>query len=158
MEAELVRDNVLACAGSLDATMGGPEIDHRQGLASRRRSLYLRIAPEKEVEFLRIFDGPNPNECYVRRASVMPHQALALANSELVLREAKVLAKNLGDQSGASAEQFIGAAFVRILARPPTPEEESTCRQFLAESKDAGRGRENLVIVLFNHNDFVTIR
>jgi hypothetical protein len=158
MEAELVRDNVLACAGSLDPATGGPEIDHKQGLASRRRSIYLRIAPEKEVEFLRIFDGPNPNECYVRRASVMPHQALALANSELVLREAKVLARKLGDETGTSAEQFIAAAFLRILARPPTAEEESTCRQFLAESKDGGRGRENLVIVLFNHNDFVTIR
>jgi hypothetical protein len=154
MEAELVRDNVLWAAGSLDLAMGGPEIDHKQGLASRRRSIYLRIAPEKEVEFLKIFDGPNPNECYVRRASVMPHQALALANSELVLREAKGLAKKLAGGDDA----FIVAGFERILARPPTPEEASACRAFLADAKDPARGRENLVIVLFNHNDFVTIR
>ena len=50
MEAELVRDNVLHTAGSLDRTMGGPDIDNAQGLTSQRRSLYLRIAAEKAAE------------------------------------------------------------------------------------------------------------
>ena len=43
--------------------MGGAEIDPNQAMTSKRRSLYFRIAPEKEVEFLKIFDGPAPNEC-----------------------------------------------------------------------------------------------
>ena len=46
---------------------------------------YLRIAAEKEVEFLKVFDGPAVTECYTRRPSVVPQQALALANSELAL-------------------------------------------------------------------------
>lgn len=156
MEAELVRDNVLAAAGNLDTSIGGPEVDHHLGLTSRRRSLYLRVAPEKEVEFLKVFDGPNPNECYLRRPSVMPQQALALANSELVVTQAKVLAKALG---GGDAEGFVRRAFLRVLARTATGEEVAACREFLNDPKvTPERARENLIIVLFNHNDFVTIR
>src|SRR5438094_8606222 len=71
MEAEVVRDNLLYVAGDLDETMGGPDIDHKLGLTSKRRSIYLRIAAEKEVEFRTIFDGPAVTECYERHPSVM---------------------------------------------------------------------------------------
>ena len=75
--------------------MGGPDIDQNLGLTSKRRSLYLRIAAEKEVEFLKIFDGPSVTECYQRQPSVVPQQALALANSELALRKQRSLADEL---------------------------------------------------------------
>jgi uncharacterized protein DUF1553/uncharacterized protein DUF1549 len=149
MEAELIRDNVLHVSGSLDSAMGGPDIDHAAGLTSRRRSVYLRIAAEKEVEFLTVFDGPTATECYQRRPTVLPQQALALANSELGFAQSRLLAEHLpGDES------FIPAAFERILARVPTPEELSLCSEFLKDEKS----RQNLVLVLFNHTDFVTIR
>lgn len=179
MEAELVRDNILYVSRSLDPTMGGPDIDHLQGLTSRRRSIYLRSAPEKEVEFLKLFDGPSVNECYQRRPSVMPQQALALANSGLPITQAKILAKQLSDGAGADDDLFVQQAFGRMLARPPTTEEAQDCREFLshrsqpadgvsttvtappAEQPAAARAmkaRENLILVLFNHHDFVTIR
>src|SRR5439155_22882134 len=113
MEAELVRDNLLYIAGDLDATMGGPDIDHNLGLTSKRRSMYLRIAAEKEVEFLKIFDGPSVTECYQRRPTVMPQQALALANSELALGQARSLARKLDGQVGEDDARFVGAAFAR---------------------------------------------
>jgi Protein of unknown function (DUF1553) len=152
MEAEIVRDNLLAAAGSLDATMGGPDIDCAQGLTSPRRSIYLRSAAEKEVEFLRIFDGPSVNECYQRRPSVMPQQALALANSDIAIAQAKQLAKTLGGDDTL----FARTAYQRILARTPTAEELTACVGFL-QGKPA-TAREQLALVLFNHNDFVTIR
>jgi hypothetical protein len=158
MEAEIVRDNLLYVAGDLDGTMGGPEIDHMKGLTSKRRSVYLRIAAEKEVEFLKIFDGPSVTECYMRRPSVVPQQALALANSDLALREAKALS---GAIKNGNPDDFIEAAYRRVLARDPKPEERKLCEDFLAaeEKKTSGvRARQNLVLVLFNHNDFVTIR
>jgi hypothetical protein len=158
MEGELVRDNLLFVAGDLDATMGGPDIDHTQGLTSKRRSIYLRSAAEKEVEFLKIFDGPSVTECYMRRPSVVPQQALALANSELALREAKALAEKIREERAGG---FVAAAYRRVLARDPKPEEEKLCADFLAaEEKKSSRerARQNLVLVLFNHNDFVTIR
>ena len=158
MEGELVRDNLLHVAGDLDETMGGPEIDHTKGLTSKRRSVYLRIAAEKEVEFLKIFDGPSVTECYMRHPSVVPQQALALANSDLALREAKALAGAIKDEK---ADDFIDEAYRRVLARDPKPDEKKLCEDFLAsEEKKSSvvRARQNLVLVLFNHNDFVTIR
>lgn len=156
MEGELVRDNLLYVAGDLDSTMGGPDIDHAQGLKSKRRSVYMRIAAEKEVEFLKIFDGPSVTECYMRRPSVVPQQALALSNSEIALAEAKSLAQKL-----AAEKDFVGAAYRKVLAREPKPEEAKLCAEFLTnEEKKSNpeRARQNLVLVLFNHNDFVTIR
>jgi hypothetical protein len=175
MEAEAVRDNLLYVSGNLDPAMGGPDIDHNLGLTSRRRSLYLRIAAEKEVEFLKIFDGPSVTECYMRKPSVMPQQALALANSELILREARHLAHTLAAESGEDDKAFVIRSFLAVLARQPNDDEVRTCADFLSKQtkrQDAPlstisserstsadqRARENLVLVLFNHNDFVTIR
>ena len=161
MEAELVRDNLLHVSGDLDPAMGGPDIDHQHGLVSRRRSLYLRSAAEKEVEFLKIFDGPSVTECYLRRPTVVPQQALALANSGLTRAQARRLAKTISAETGEHDEQFIASAFQRILARSATVKEMETCRGFLAtrsRPSSSERSRENLVLVLFNHNDFVTIR
>ncbi|HZO86336.1 MAG TPA: DUF1553 domain-containing protein, partial [Verrucomicrobiae bacterium] len=149
MEAELIRDNVLYVSGSLDPAMGGPDIDNAAGLTSRRRSVYLRIAAEKEVEFLTVFDGPNATECYQRRPTVLPQQALALANSELGFKQAKLLTAQL-----PCDESFIPAAFERILARAPNADELRLCGDFVKDDKS----REHLVLVLFNHTDFVTIR
>jgi hypothetical protein len=160
MEAELVRDNVLWAAGELDLSAGGPEIDQGLGLSSKRRSLYFRSAPEKEVEFLKLFDGPNVTECYLRRPSVVPQQALALANSQLVVEAARTLAAKLAEQRGAEA--FVRAAFLRVLARAASDEEVKACVAFLSDPShqrgSAERAREDLITVLFNHNDFVTVR
>jgi hypothetical protein len=165
LEAEAVRDSLLFASGALDLTMGGPEIDQQLGLVSPRRSLYMRLAAEKEVEFLRIFDGPMVTECYERRPSVMPQQALALANSELARREAEKLAGQLAE-TASDDEAFITQTYQHVLARAPQPEEVRLCRDFLAnnhDSKDTAadhrqRRRSHLVLVLFNHNDFVTVR
>jgi len=191
LEAEAVRDNVLYVCGNLDLKMGGPEIPAAQGLTSTRRSIYLRLAAEKEVAFLKIFDGPDPTECYARKTTVMPHQALALANSELVFAEAKLLAAELLKSSGEDKNKFVRDAFLRVLAREPGRKERAECVAFLssqtkwlsdhspppgaekppekkADKSDSEekpeptspskRAREDLVLVLLNHNDFVTIR
>jgi hypothetical protein len=155
LDAELVRDNLLACAGDLDAQMGGPEIDHTQGLTSRRRSVYLQIAAEKEVEFLKIFDGPAVTECYQRHATVMPQQALALANSKIAFAEARSLASRLAECK--DDQTFITRVYEKILAREPKTEELQACAEFLRK-EEGNRGRANLALVLFNHNDFVTVR
>jgi hypothetical protein len=160
MEAELVRDNLIYVSGDLDPAMGGPDIDPQQGLVSKRRSLYLRSAAEKEVEFLKIFDGPSVTECYLRRPTVVPQQALALANSELTRAQARGLAKTISAEAGERDDRFITSAFQRILSRAATAKESEACRNFLATPVPSSteRSRENLVLVLFNHNDFVTIR
>ncbi|HUY92299.1 MAG TPA: PSD1 and planctomycete cytochrome C domain-containing protein [Pirellulales bacterium] len=188
MEGELVRDSVLACAGALDPAMGGAEIDQNAGETSARRSVYFRHAHEKYMTFLKLFDAPSVTECYRRDESIVPQQALALANSSLSFAQSRKLAGALSQQAGAepTAEAnaaFIVAAFEQVLSRQPTDAERAACEKFLAEQArkfaDPGkltafaagpaatvkpstsphqRARENLVHVLFNHNDFVTIR
>ena len=70
-----MRDSVLHVAGSLDATMSGPDLDPAEGLTSARRSLYFRSSKEKKVTFLEIFDSPNVTDCYRRSESVVVPKA-----------------------------------------------------------------------------------
>ncbi len=154
MEAEVVRDSVLAVAGRLNLTIGGPDLDQQQGLTTFRRSLYYRHANEKQMLFLTVFDAANVNECYRRTASVVPQQALALANSSLTAENARAISARLGPT--ADNGTFVADAFRCVLGRPPTPVEADECLRFLAYA-DRSRSRERLVHVLFNHNDFVTV-
>ncbi len=167
MEAEAVRDSVLYVAGDLDPAMGGPEIDETKGFESRRRSIYFRHSPDTQMEFLKMFDAPSPMECYVRNESVVPQQALALANSQLAEDQAQVLARRIEKFSAPSS--FVTAAFETVLGRPPSAQELAAAEKFLQRQpqlvasrepvRDSGaKARADLVHVLFNHNDFVTIR
>ena len=188
MEAEIIRDSTLYAAGQLDSTMAGPELDENAGMTAARRSVYFRNSKEKKMTFLDVFDRPNVVECYRRSESVVPQQALAMANSPLSLAQARLLAKALSaevssENGPAADEKFIAAAFEQVLSRPPSTAEREECGTFLtsqtqrfadpksltqfstgsASSVPAAqdphqRARENLVHVLFNHNDFLTIR
>lgn len=177
LDAEVIRDCVLFVGGSLDLTRGGPDIDFAQGETVFRRSLYFRHAYEKQMRFLTVFDAASPNECYRRSESIVPQQALALANSPLAVEQSRRLAARLeehapapdelGDRRGADAA-FITAAFETILCRPPTDEELTACREYLesqplnnsaaGETAAGLHTRTGLVHVLLNHNDFVTVR
>jgi hypothetical protein len=182
MESEAVRDSLLSAAGQLDPTPGGPILDEKLGQTSRRRSLYFRFNTEYRMRFLDPFDPASPTECFERRESVLPQQALALFNSALALNESRRIARRLAAEC-ATPEAFVTAAFEQVLNRPPSDRERSRSERFLREQADlfglpakltpfptgpdavtppaadpAGRARENLIQVLFNHNDFVTIR
>lgn len=187
MEAETVRDSVLFVAGSLSSSMGGPELDHVLGESTGRRSLYYRTAVEKQMLFLRQFDQASVTECYQRPQTIVPQQALAMANSRLVLAQSRRLAAavegELKQQGGVWSEgRFIQRVYERVLGRRPNADEVEACRDFLRQQalllaapddleRFAGeppltepaadpnaRARENLVHVLLNHNDFVTVR
>lgn len=164
MEGEIVRDNLLYIPGRLDPQMGGADIDNNQAQESRRKSIYLRHAHEKLVEFVQIFDGPSVSECYMRETSVQPHQALALANSQLTLYASKDLTDQIYQQTKGEVDAFIEEAFLYILARSPNAEERKLCHDFLLHSNKGSKNPptqkqfQKLIAVLFNHNDFVTIR
>jgi hypothetical protein len=84
-----------------------------------------------------------------------------LANSEITLTEAKSLTKRLSNNLGEDPETFARGIFERILARHPTAEELKLCREFLttrSQNSSSEHAQEALVMVLFNHNDFVSIR
>lgn len=162
LEAEAVRDSVLAVAGKLDPTMGGPEIDETKGDEIYRRSLYFRHSPDLQMDMLKVFDVASPNECFQRSESIVPQQALALANGRLSLSMARDLARQLspavlasrpvpakGDRRGGAAasqpdQAFIEAAFDRILGRSPNAAELATSLEYLREQASLYEGKEKL--------------
>lgn len=187
MEAEVVRDCVLAVAGKLDLERGGPDIPQTEGGTSLRRSLYFRITPDDRMKFLELFDVANPNACYRRSESVVPQQALAMTNSALPLEMARHLARQIDQETAdknaeIAQRRFVEAAFKQIITRQPTTKELGFCLSFLnhqtklltspkltafegpavaklaPSSNKALRAKENLIHVLYCHNDFVTIR
>ncbi|BDC49866.1 cytochrome c [Bryobacterales bacterium F-183] len=180
MEAEVVRDSMLAIAGKLDRTMGGADIDEKKGDSVFRRTIYFRTAPDLQMDIAQAFDVASPIECFERSVSIVPQQALALSNGPLSFTVARTVA---GQLQAPDAKKFAEQAFARILGRAASPQELAASVEYLASqaelyrdpakltviangpeasvppSKDPQqRARESLVHVLLNHNDFVTIR
>ncbi len=183
LDAEEVRDHLLAAADCMDRKFSGEDIDFEQGEQVYRRSLYFRHAYEKQMSLLVLFDAANPGDCYRRRPSVIPQQALALANSTLTHSAAKILAKELHEAVGDDSARFVVELFARTLGRSPSEDEQRLCLEFLRSQQatltdtstlkplvsaakaaiepatdPAQRSRESLTLVMLNHNDFVTLR
>ncbi len=182
MEAEVVRDSMLSLAGKLDPAMGGPDIDEKKGDTVYRRSIYFRTAPDLQMDVLQAFDAASPIECFARTESIVPQQALAMANGQLSFSISRILAGQL-TSAGTTGTAFVRAAFERLLGRPPSIEEVRESASYLGaqtalyqdpakltaftsgpealvkpSADPAQRARESLVHVLLNHNDFVTVR
>lgn len=167
MEAQVVRDSLLFLAGQLQAELGGPSVDPVS--EPRRRSLYLLHSRDTHDKFLAMFDDADIFQCYRRTESIVPQQALTLANSKLALATARQTATRLHeDLAHASDAQFVNVAFEHVLSVAPTKPEAEAClevleemRRLLKEAEHAEpqlRARQNLVHALYNHNDFITIR
>jgi hypothetical protein len=161
VEAEVLRDSLLSLAGRLEDVYGGASVPVAAADDSPRRTLYLRSSRDEDVPFLRPFDPASLEECYERGASVVPHQALTLANSPFVWRQAEGIASRLPE----APEPLVDAAFRILLCRLPGAEERARSLSFLSDQsellrKDGGapKARVYLVHALLNHPDFVTIR
>lgn len=155
MEAEVVRDSVLHLGGSLDVTMSGPPVEHNQGQTVLRRSLYFRQDKERQMTFLSLFDGAKVNECYERKPTVSPQQALAMFNSPIASKQAQKLTEA---HASLKSGDYVGTLFRHVLCREPSRRETAECTQFLAGFDDSTNARHQLALVVLNHNDFVTIR
>lgn len=167
MESQTVRDSLLHLAGELDLAMGGPSVAPNGG--SRRRSLYLTHSRDAEDKFLSMFDNADILQCYRRTESIVPQQALALANAAVSLDAAGKIASRLHESfPGADRGSFVDGAFALLLGREPDAAERAACLDYwtemggLASVKAAADPeatvRARLVHALLNHNDFVTVR
>lgn len=161
MEAEVVRDSILFIAGKLDTSTGGQPLSNTDAPTTFRRGLYYETFPEDggSSQFAELFDPPDPTECFRRTATIIPQQALAMSNSEIVHAACGDVVRRIGvDQPD---NEFIRAAFLSILSRLPEEDERRLALQFVSNSSgddDQTSRRASLVRVLFNHNDFLTIR
>lgn len=165
MEAQAVRDSLLMLSGQLDFTSGGPSLDVNAMADSKRRSLYFVHSHNDHHKFLMQFDDAAVLECYRRTESIVPQQALTMANSKFSLTMADAIAARI---SSKSDPEFVQTAFELILGSTPSADEKQACLEALAEwqkllkeqkhADPAKKARENLVGALLNHNDFVTVR
>lgn len=167
MESQVIRDNLLKLAETIDLTMGGPSVD--VGEKSRRRSIYFKHSRDQQDKFLTMFDDADLLQCYRRDTSVVPQQALALSNSQLSLTMSQLIAEKIQTRNKAKTfVSFVELAFETILCRMPTEEELSACRSYFKEIRELLQAnfdqnidtkiRSRFVHSLLNHNDFISIR
>jgi hypothetical protein len=137
LEAEAIRDALLAVSGTLDPTMYGPgTLDEN----SARRSVYLTVKRSKLVPFLQMFDAPEAIQSIaVRSTTTVAPQALALMNSPLVRQRAEKFAQRIAPKSPGLAHEAIEDAYRTALCRRPTDDERQRMMAFL---DSAGRPLE----------------
>jgi Protein of unknown function (DUF1553) len=182
LEAEAIRDSILAVAGNLDRTMGGSLLQPpgRGGPPgtmapaarddSPRRSLYLPVIRSGVSQTLQVFDFGDPAVPNSRRAvTTVAPQALYLLNSPFVLREASLFAARLlaapGDD-GARARQAYLLAYGRPAADPEAAAALNYLRRYgerlAASEPDAGRRRErswqSFCQLLFASSEFIYVQ
>jgi hypothetical protein len=172
LEAEIVRDNILAVAGSLDRKMGGkaifPELS-KEILASMdkgiwhntkdgpevwRRSVYVYRKRGLPLPFFEVFDLPDQNlTCGRRNVSTVPTQALTLMNNEWVLGQAARFADRVASEAGEDAGARVKQAYLLALGREPRAEELRAGVEFLRTKTVA-----DFAHVLMNLNEFIYLR
>ena len=170
LDAEAVRDSVLAISGTLDRRMGGPGFepfsfkddhspiyDHSDpgkidGPQVRRRAIYRFIVRSVPNPFMEALDCADPNlNTPVRSQTLTALQALALWNDLFMLRQSQELARRLERQSSDIRWQ-VAAAFRRALGREPARSELDALAAYATKHSLAEACR-----VILNTNEFVFV-
>ncbi len=133
LEAEAIRDAVLAVSGRLDPTLYGPSVHpyreqpkpYRKLLSGPldgggRRSIYLKVTRHEGASFLEALDFPAPAAARGRRdVTNVPRQALALMNDRFVVDQAGFWARALIEERSESVETRLLTMYSAALGRPP---------------------------------------
>jgi mono/diheme cytochrome c family protein len=148
LEAEAIRDSILAVSGRLNRTLFGPPIepyrpaeDPQKRLfkgpldGHGRRSVYVEMTLMEPPRFLALFNQPIPKQTVGRRdVTNVPDQALALLNDPFVIALAEQWSKQLVADEATSTEQRIERMLTAALTRPPDPEETARLLQLIRRS------------------------
>jgi cytochrome c553 len=162
LEAEAIRDAMLAVSGQLDGPMFGPgTLDQNM----RRRSVYFFIKRSQLIPMMMLFDWPEHLVSIGQRSSTtIAPQALLFMNSPQGRKYAEAFANRVGavDDPG-----FVASAYVRAFGRPPSERELELAKQFLlnqsaahtaAGKADAARiARVDLCQTILSMNEFVYV-
>jgi hypothetical protein len=156
LDAEAIRDSLLAAAGRLDSTIGGPSF---ADLALPRRTVYLqsvRTGPGA-TDFGRVFDRADPGSIVGKRGeSVVAPQALFFLNDPFVTETARTLAARIASEEPAASVPRIRRLYALALGRPPSPQELELGSRFLAP-KAGARGWERYCQLIVCQNEFIYI-
>lgn len=183
LDAEIIRDSMLAASGRLDTQMFGPSLEIKEDETGQtivdgsqtRRSLYIRARRTQPVAMLQAFDAPVMDvNCEVRSSSTVATQSLIMLNGEFSLEQAAHLASliELTSEAPAGSATSIERAWQLALCRPPQPEETVAAQRFVtaqlsqlkSEPRGVPEGRTaeqqvliNLCHALLNTNEFLII-
>jgi cytochrome c553 len=173
LEAEAIRDAVLAASGELNLAMGGrgvfptlpPEVlakqsrpgsgwDRSPPAEQARRSVYIFVKRTLGVPLLEALDAASPDTPVAQRSvTTVAPQALILLNSQFMAEQAAAMARRVVRQAGNAPREQVQVAYRLALARAPTAEEASLAEGFLTrqtarwatEVPSPGRPREGPV-------------
>ncbi|MFO0908740.1 MAG: PSD1 and planctomycete cytochrome C domain-containing protein [Isosphaeraceae bacterium] len=175
LEGEAVRDALLFVSGALDPSMGGPGfrpfvirtfnsnfyemLPDAAGPGFDRRTIYKIHVNSAKSPLLDALDCPDPSVKTPRRAvTTTPLQALGLMNDPFVLRMARSMVRRLdreepSEPAGSRLDRQVVRAYRLTLGRDPSSDE---VRRAVALARRDGL--ESLAWVLFNCNEFLTVR
>ncbi|HTU26235.1 MAG TPA: DUF1553 domain-containing protein [Pirellulales bacterium] len=156
LEFESLRDAMLAAAGRLDPTVGGPPVD-LAAADNRRRTMYGLVDRQNLAGMLGNFDFASPDtHTPLRHMTTVPQQALFLLNNPLVVAQAAALAERTaasGAQETPATDERIVAIFRLALGRLPSADEMRSAESFLA----AGGAWPDFAQVLLLSNEFIFV-
>jgi hypothetical protein len=176
LDAEAIRDAVLACAGALNPKAGGPPVipplapdevnalgeisqwpatlDPREAL---RRSVYMYVKRTFRLPMLETFDEPDSTlSCSRRDVTNVAPQALALLNNDFVVARAGEFAERLRRLGGKDAEAWVSNGWQIALGRAPSAAERARALRML-DVPDKRRALTEFCLMLFNLNEFIYV-
>ena len=165
LEAEAIRDSVLAVSGNLNLRMGGPGFDFfktRGGLSGfpivetfrddgLRRMIYAHKVRMERAPVFGAFDCPDAGQATPSRSrAVTALQALNLFNSRFIIDQSNVFAARIQKEAGSSPGEQVERAFQLAYNRSPRPGERRRC-----EKTVSAHGLSTLCRAILNSNEFV---
>jgi hypothetical protein len=169
LEAETLRDAVLAVSGELDRRIGGPgyrdfkvtsagnnetyTVFEAVGGEFNRRSLYRTCVRTGTSPFLDVLDCPDPSVTTPKRSvTSTPLQALTLLNSKFMEHNAQKFAERVARETSSEVPAQVRRAYSLAFSRPATAEEATVGERFVAQ-----HGLTQFCLVLFNANEFLYV-
>ena len=168
LEAESLRDSILAVSGSLNTKLGGPGFDLFEPNSNYvkvyttkttftdedfRRMVY-QSKPRSELDtFFGAFDCPDAGQVQPKRTvSTTPLQALNMLNGDFLLDQAARFAKRVQQEAGDDPARQAGRAFLLAFGREASPDEVTAGRTLIEQ-----HGLPMLCRSLYNASEFITV-
>lgn len=176
LEAEELRDSMLAISGRLNEKAGGPSvmvpIDKdlikmlkrpqywvvtKDKSEYDRRSIYMIYKRNLQLPFMGVFDAPDTLlSCPRREQATHAPQALEMLNGETSNLLAQVFADRVHKEAGGDSER-VDRAWRLALGRMPTLKEKALAMQYLAEKPNDPLRLKELALDMFNLNSFLYV-
>ena len=155
LEAEEIRDAIMAVSGNLDFTPGGSILTYKDreyvsdtekrgggDYDRNRRAVYIPVVRSSMYEVFQAFDLPDPSTSNGdRNATVVAPQALFMMNGSVVLTHTRVMAEKLLARGDLDDAGRVRDAYERALGRPPSAKEIDRALSFIAQVEHAMEGR-----------------